>query len=129
MSETASTGHLSGAGMNARSLTRSRLPILVTGAHRSGTTWAGRLLAEAPGIYYIHEPFNISDPPIAGLCAAQIRRWFMYICSENEDEYLAPLRDTISLRYDLASMVRTLPSRWREIPAIPREYWKVRLAK
>ena len=33
-------------------------PILVTGSHRSGTTWAGQMLATAPGIGYIHEPFN-----------------------------------------------------------------------
>jgi hypothetical protein len=32
-------------------------PILVTGAHRSGTTWFAKMLA-ASGIWYVHEPFN-----------------------------------------------------------------------
>jgi hypothetical protein len=32
-------------------------PIFVTGAHRSGTTWAAKMLA-SPGLWYIHEPFN-----------------------------------------------------------------------
>lgn len=32
-------------------------PILLTGTHRSGTTWAAKMLAE-PGLWYIHEPFN-----------------------------------------------------------------------
>jgi len=36
-----------------------RKPILVTGSHRSGTTWAGRSLVLAPNTAYIHEPFNI----------------------------------------------------------------------
>ncbi len=35
-----------------------RAPILVTGSHRSGTTWVGRALASAPGTLLINEPFN-----------------------------------------------------------------------
>ena len=37
-------------------------PILVTGAHRSGTTWVGKMLALAPGIGYVHEPFSPRTP-------------------------------------------------------------------
>ena len=33
-------------------------PILVTGSHRSGTTWTGRMLGSAHDVGYIHEPFN-----------------------------------------------------------------------
>ncbi|MCF8233846.1 MAG: hypothetical protein K9G67_15655 [Bacteroidales bacterium] len=33
--------------------------ILVTGAHRSGTTWVGHVMREAPEVHYIHEPFNV----------------------------------------------------------------------
>ena len=40
-------------------------PILVTGAHRSGTTWVGKMLALAPGVAYIHEPFNPRTPPVS----------------------------------------------------------------
>ena len=31
-------------------------PILITGTHRSGTTWAAAMLA-TPGLWYVHEPF------------------------------------------------------------------------
>jgi hypothetical protein len=34
-------------------------PILVTGAHRSGSTWIGKVIASSPQMLYIHEPFNI----------------------------------------------------------------------
>ncbi|MEQ9287556.1 MAG: sulfotransferase domain-containing protein [Cyclobacteriaceae bacterium] len=34
-------------------------PILVTGSHRSGSTWVGKIIGSAPRIRYIHEPFNI----------------------------------------------------------------------
>ena len=36
--------------------------ILVTGAHRSGTTWVGRTIAFHDSIKYISEPFNVSHP-------------------------------------------------------------------
>lgn len=38
-------------------------PILVTGAHRSGTTWVGRVLATAAEVFYIHEPLNPNFAP------------------------------------------------------------------
>lgn len=34
-----------------------RAPILVTGTHRSGTTWMGRMLDLSPTTHYVHEPF------------------------------------------------------------------------
>lgn len=34
-------------------------PILVTGSHRSGSTWVGRTLASAPRTFYLNEPFNL----------------------------------------------------------------------
>lgn len=33
------------------------VPVLVTGTHRSGTTWVGQMLSISPELYYIHEPF------------------------------------------------------------------------
>jgi len=33
--------------------------ILVTGSHRSGSTWVGYVIAKAENIRYVHEPFNI----------------------------------------------------------------------
>lgn len=33
-------------------------PVLVTGSHRSGSTWVGQVLATAPSLFYVHEPLN-----------------------------------------------------------------------
>jgi hypothetical protein len=52
--------------------------ILVTGAHRSGSTWIGQTLSYSKSIRYIHEPFNIEEPRIHPL-----NYWFEYI-SEND---------------------------------------------
>lgn len=45
-------------------------PILVTGTHRSGTTWVGETLCLSPETHYVHEPFApmnqrswLSTPP------------------------------------------------------------------
>lgn len=34
-----------------------RKPVLVTGTHRSGTTWVGQMLALSSQAHYVHEPF------------------------------------------------------------------------
>jgi hypothetical protein len=55
-------------------------PILITGAHRSGTTWIGRVVASAPGIEYIHEPFNFYNQGKG----FKPDFWFQYVAPENE---------------------------------------------
>jgi hypothetical protein len=37
----------------------TKKPILITGSHRSGSTWIGKVLASSPETIYVHEPFNI----------------------------------------------------------------------
>ena len=81
-------------------------PILVTGAHRSGTTWVGKMLALAPGVAYIHEPFN---PRTArGLSPAGFDRYFTVVTAENEGRYRAGLEQTIRFRYGLGPQLRSL---------------------
>jgi hypothetical protein len=85
-----------------------RPPILVTGAHRSGTTWVGKMLAFAPGIGLIHEPFNPDIP--AGTAGGIFHRHFEYVCAENEEPYVAHLERTIRFSYDLRSQVASIRS-------------------
>lgn len=35
--------------------------ILVTGSHRSGTTWIGQMLSQDKNTMYVYEPFNIGN--------------------------------------------------------------------
>ena len=95
-----------------------RYPILVTGAHRSGTTFLGKMLSIRNEIGYIHEPFNKDY----GLEA--IDRWFLYLKEglPNERVYassitelltgrgvykLAPTRDGAPLRAILRPILRS----------------------
>src|SRR5688500_10504228 len=97
-------------------MARANNPILVTGAHRSGTSWVGRIIALSPAVFYIHEPFNVSDGPGPGICGVTFENWFTYIDATNERSYYAPLHKTIALQYGLAAALRSIRSRadlWR----------------
>ena len=96
-------------------------PVLVSGAHRSGSTWIGRMLAEAPSLLYIHEPFSVTDAPSRGICNTKFRYWFTYITRENESGYYGPIRNTVHLRYDIGGGLKTHRSKhgFRELR---REY-------
>jgi hypothetical protein len=73
--------------------------ILVTGSHRSGSTWVGQMLAEAPGAGYIHEPFNIEV--VRGRLAKPFPNWFQYIDDGNAGQFTSYLSDIIDFKYPL----------------------------
>jgi hypothetical protein len=85
-----------------------RQPILVTGAHRSGTTWVGKMLAASGQVGYISEPLNILHRP--GVLISPTRYWYSYICPENEASYLTGLQTTLRFRYNLLAEIRALRS-------------------
>lgn len=72
-------------------------PILVTGSHRSGSTWVGRMIAASPAVAYIHEPFHLNHN--RGFCGASFDHWFAYICAENEARYFHYFQKTTQFRY------------------------------
>ena len=59
---------------------KNRPPILITGSHRSGTTWVGKMLNLARGTLMVDEPFHINEGyetrhyALNGLA----RYWFTY---------------------------------------------------
>ncbi len=89
--------------------TGKRLPILATGAHRTGTTWVGRMLAASPQMAYISEPLNVLHRP--GVLGAQVSFWYTYICNENKSGYLPAFRELLNFRYHLFAEVKALRSR------------------
>lgn len=71
-------------------------PIIVTGAHRTGTTWMGRILGQDASTVYLSEPFNVEHNP--GLFEADIPYYFLYIHEKNEQQYLAQFQNLLSLK-------------------------------
>ena len=84
-------------------------PILVTGAHRTGTTWIGRMLAAEDGVAYISEPLNVLHRP--GVFAAPVRYWYTYITPENEASFLPAFHEVLDYDYHLLAELRSIRSR------------------
>ena len=69
-------------------------PILVTGSHRSGTTWVGRVLIQAARMRLLHEPFNLTmvsrgrdfDPGL----------WYLAIDEANAATWRGPVARTLT---------------------------------
>jgi len=84
-------------------------PILVTGAHRSGTTWVGRMLAADANTAYISEPLNVLHRP--GVFRAKVAHWYQYICDANEKEFLPAYEELLDFDYHLWDEIRSIRSR------------------
>jgi len=78
--------------------------ILVTGSHRSGSTWAGKMISSAQDVGYIHEPFNIK----LGLNAnpTTFPYNFMHICYQNESQYKEAINSILDFKYPFASNLK-----------------------
>jgi hypothetical protein len=80
--------------------------VLITGAHRSGTTWVGRMIDLSPEVGYINEPFNPHHQP--GICACSFPLWFQYVNRDNEHSFRPHLSATLAFRYRaVAQLART----------------------
>ena len=89
-------------------LAESPKPILVTGAHRSGTTWVGKMLCAGAEAGYISEPLNVYHRP--GVMRIPVQRWYTYICDENQDKYLPALQETLRFNYHTKEEILSLRS-------------------
>jgi hypothetical protein len=66
------------------------------------------MLALAPGVAYIHEPFNPRTAP--GLSPARFDRYFTVVTGENEARYRPGLEQTIHFRYGLGTQLSSVRS-------------------
>lgn len=89
-------------------MTQEHAPILVTGAHRTGTTWVGKMLAADSGTAYISEPLNALHR--LGVLKAKVPFWYLYITKENEAEYIESFDEMLAYRYHLAAEIGSLRS-------------------
>ena len=85
-------------------------PILVTGMHRSGTTWVGKMLAANQDVAYISEPLNVNHRP--GVFQAPTQYWYMYINQNNQQDFLPAFQDTIAFRYHFFNEFQAIGS-WK----------------
>ena len=76
-----------------------RKRILVTGVHRSGTTWVGKVMASAPRTFYLQEPFNVDSPNPH--MAIRMKWWFQCLIGDEECAEKKAFQDIflLKLRY------------------------------
>jgi hypothetical protein len=98
-------GALADASMMRRGIER---PILVTGSHRSGSTWVGQMLGASDEVGYIHEPFNIHRGP--GMCRMRFPYWFMYIRPGTEGPVAADFRRLLAFHYNYRAQLFSIRS-------------------
>ena len=78
-------------------------PILITGSHRSGTTWVGKILSANSDTQYIFEPFNIEN--IEPCHSYPLKYWQTYIeglDNTSKHHFLEALAECFSYRYQPA---------------------------
>jgi len=102
---------------------KSKKPILITGSHRSGSTWVGRMIAESPSVGYIHEPFHLNHRP--GICGAKFDYWFTYIpiSGENESIVYKHIKNTIAFRYNVIEELKAIKC-LKDVARMLRDYIK-----
>jgi hypothetical protein len=83
--------------MSSTFLANDLTPILVTGSHRSGTTWVGKMLAADADTAYISEPLNVLHRP--GVYRTPVNYWYTYITDENGAEYLPAFNELLNFQY------------------------------
>ena len=83
-------------------------PILVTGVHRSSTTWVGKMLTANKHYTYVSEPLNILHR--TGIMRMPTDHWYTYVSEENEQKYLSSFYQTMALKYHAWQELGTLKS-------------------
>ncbi len=97
----------------------SRRPILITGSHRSGSTWVGRMVASSPAIGYIWEPFNPRHS--RGIFNAPVERYYTWVSDHNDHRYEAALRETLAFKYGVVAGVKSLTG-IKDCAKLPLDY-------
>ena len=101
-------------------------PILVTGSHRSGSTWVGKMISAHPAVAYIHEPFSVHHR--RGICDVVFPYWFPYVCPDNEGPYLIPVSDMFAFRYQALAELATVRSA-RDGARLVRDAYRFEMAR
>lgn len=84
-------------------------PILITGVHRSGSTWVGEMVGKSDDVCYIFEPFNKNFGP--GICRETFDTWYPYVTRENEEKYRYCISETLAFRFHFWKELRTIKTK------------------
>lgn len=86
-----------------------RKPILITGAHRSGSTWVGQMVGKSREVCYIFEPFNKDFGP--GICREVFDTWFPYVTEANGERYRDCISQVLDFKFHFWKELRTIKTK------------------
>ena len=87
-----------------------KVPILITGSHRSGSTWVGRILSTSPNTHFVGEPFN---PTHGKHCPkVPIKHWFHAVTPDEEKLFRLYLSHRMGRSYHPCFVSSTQGMRW-----------------
>ncbi|MEQ8711498.1 MAG: sulfotransferase [Cyclobacteriaceae bacterium] len=79
-------------------------PILVTGIYRSGSTWLGKMISQAPNVKYYGEPFNPINSRVYGIKFPIP----FYRLSQKDDIILQKLKNAVGINKDVETLISRL---------------------
>jgi hypothetical protein len=82
----------------------SRKPIIITGSHRSGTTWVSSIMAQSTQVMPVEEVFNIAFRPKC-TCGHRFNYWWQYVTSENENLHYHHIKHAYRLSFNYAGAI------------------------
>ena len=82
--------------------------ILVTGCHRSGSTWVGKTLAYSQNVFYLGEPFNPNISYLSSCCPHKFQYWFEYVNEQNQSKYYDSIQKALDLSYDWSMFAKSV---------------------
>ncbi len=115
-----------GPGPETTAETRAVAPILVTGTHRSGTTWVGRALSLSREATPIHEPFNPALPWT--WLEEPAPRWFWLVTAEDDPEMSRQVENVVAFRPPASKMMARAGA-FRERAAVLRQLMTAQRAR
>lgn len=75
-------------------------PILISGSHRSGTTFVGKILSFSSDLEYIHEPFNVEYAPYLKRVNPDL--WYMYVNDDNSNDFKSKIEMILDFKFPLS---------------------------
>jgi hypothetical protein len=96
-------------------------PVLVTGMHRSGTSWLGSMLCAGGELINIGEPLNVLNRQT--IFPKRVELWYAHITDENEGDFLPHYRDALAFKvHPLADLARMRVGSPRDPSRIARRW-------
>ncbi|MCB0241299.1 MAG: sulfotransferase [Anaerolineae bacterium] len=98
----------------------SKSPIVVTGSHRSGTTWVGKTLCLSNELGYIFEPFRPASDA-RGPAWADVPFVYQHIGRENENAFQPMVEALLDMHYPVRSQIKAVRNP-RHVARLGRTY-------